>query len=217
MLPSQYHYIKRMWTRNYPRSRKGIISTFLLFPFKLCILIIASMIMIAFYILFYGTLFILKCIWEFIKVLFIFFKDLFVSLYSIVKNNPTDKSTKDNIQCELKSIENLTTIQYELENIKKLATIINTTCDFNEFVHSFNELENKLENLSIFENDNIYVNSTPSKDLDRIINNKSITEKEFIDRHIKKYGIDSLETKKHYSYYFSIDSISYFNSKLENI
>lgn len=86
MQPSHYNYLKRMWTRNYPKRSNGVISTILLFPLKLCIFITATVILTGLYIVFYGALFVLKCILEFLKILFIFFKDLIVGIFQILKN-----------------------------------------------------------------------------------------------------------------------------------
>ena len=92
MRPSNYNYLKRMWTRSYCNRKRGIISYILLFPFKLIILISASVIMVGFYILFYGVLFLLKAIWEFSKLFFQFLKDLIVGLYHIVKHQSNNES-----------------------------------------------------------------------------------------------------------------------------
>ena len=88
MRPSNYNYLKRMWTRSYCNRKRGIISYILLFPFKLIILISASVIMVGFY----GVLFLLKAIWEFSKLFFQFLKDLIVGLYHIVKHRSNNES-----------------------------------------------------------------------------------------------------------------------------
>lgn len=92
MRPSNYNYLKRMWTRSYCNRKRGIISYILLFPFKLIILIMASVVIAGFYVLFYGGLFLLKAIWEFLKLFFCFFKDLIVGIYRIIKNQNNNES-----------------------------------------------------------------------------------------------------------------------------
>lgn len=92
MRPSNYNYLKRMWTRSYCNRKRGIISYILLFPFKLIILIMASVVIAGFYVLFYGGLFLLKAIWEFLKLFFCFFKDPIVGIYRIIKNQNNNES-----------------------------------------------------------------------------------------------------------------------------
>ena len=94
MLPSQYHYIKRMWTRNYPRRGPGIISKIFWFPLKLCVFIIIEMIMTAFYVIGIAAWIMLLFIWQFLKVLFLFFKDLIIGLLKIIISNRKKEETK---------------------------------------------------------------------------------------------------------------------------
>lgn len=110
MLPSQYHYIKRMWTRNYPRRRPGIISTIFWFPIKFCFFIIIAMTMTAFYILGVVAWGLLVFIWELIKIFAKFFKDLFVGLsklvfYSVLANREKSLNNNFNID-EIKASNN---------------------------------------------------------------------------------------------------------------
>ena len=86
MLPSQYHYIKRIWTRNYHKRGSGIIYNIVLFPLKLCIFIVIVVIMTGLYIVYGAILFLLKFIWEFSKVLFNFFGEAIIGIFQIVKN-----------------------------------------------------------------------------------------------------------------------------------
>lgn len=86
MRPSNYNYLKRMWTRNYPKRGSGIISNIVLFPFKLCIFIVIVVIMTGLYIVYGAILFLLKFILEFSKVFFKFFCELIIGIFKIVKN-----------------------------------------------------------------------------------------------------------------------------------
>lgn len=199
MRPSNYNYLKRMWTRNYPKRGRGIISTIFWFPFKLCIFILLAGAMTALYIVAFAVWFILRGIWEFTKVFFAFLKDLFVGIININRNKKND------------------TIEFNLNKVHELANTINNTCEFNEFVHSFEELQRKLKFLSLYEDENVFLESTPTEDLKRIMDYKVLTEKEFIDRYINKYGVESLEYKKHYFTYFSLETITYITAILKTI
>lgn len=115
MLPSQYHYIKRMWTRNYPRRGPGIISSIFWFPLKLCVFIFIAMIMTAFYILGIVAWGLLVFIWELIKIFVKFFKDLLVGLFKLIFYSIL--CYKEKLSNANNEISEINTINYSNESI----------------------------------------------------------------------------------------------------
>ena len=116
MLPSQYHYIKRMWTRNYPRRGPGILSRIFWFPLKLVAFIIIAGIMISFYVIAISAWILLVFIWELLKIFAKFFKDLFVGLsklvfYSVLANR--EKSSNNNFNIDEIKVSNNYNSQFD--------------------------------------------------------------------------------------------------------
>ena len=93
-------------------------------------------------------------------------------------------------------------IEETLNHVKSLADIINTTLDREEFVKALEEIKAELKYLSCFERCNIFYNSTPSKDLERLIENEHLTWEKFE----KRYS-EANRAKEKINYFKSKDSI----------
>ena len=91
MRPSHYNYMKRAFTRSMANKGEGIIMKIILFPFRVCILVFLSMMYAGFFVLYYGTQIVLKFLFEFLKVIFKFIKDFFVSFISLIKKQDNKK------------------------------------------------------------------------------------------------------------------------------
>ena len=127
MRPSQYHYIKRMWTRNmYKKKRTGCLSNFLKFFLFLFIGGMIAYTGIAAFV-------IMLCIVPVIGFIYIFIRIFRWALskknYShITKNKPTPNSG-ENFIIDYDTLS----AKESLQRTKKLAEIINTTTDRDEF------------------------------------------------------------------------------------
>lgn len=105
--------------------------------------------------------------------------------------------------------------KFELNRINYLANKVNTTYDFEEFTKSFIEIVNKLESLKSIEYHKFFSGAKPSEDLAVIRRNRSLTEKEFVDRFVREYGKESLRGKEEYFDKFSPEAADYINSILK--
>ena len=94
MRPSQYNYLKRMWTRQLANRGESVLAKIILFPFRLCILVFLSMLYAGSLILFYGTQILFKLIFEFLKLIFSFVKFLFKLFISLCKDFINKNNTK---------------------------------------------------------------------------------------------------------------------------
>lgn len=158
MKPSNYNYLKRMWTRELCKRNWGCSRIFIT-PFK------------------YIFLFISFPFWF-----------PFGVLYAVFKNSSHKKRTNNvknsfDYRNEIVGIESM-----YLDWAKKSAEIVNTTYSPIEFWHNLDEVIYYLSELSKIENDrpNIFTVS-PSANLDRIYKNIKQTKLNFIERsHDKK-------------------------------
>ena len=87
MIPSQYNYIKRMWTRNILNKKRGIFLNIFLLPFKICILSALTIIYAGLIFTFLGIQILFKLIFEFIKIIFKFCADFICGFIKMLKNN----------------------------------------------------------------------------------------------------------------------------------
>ena len=105
--------------------------------------------------------------------------------------------------------------QERLQRAKQMASIVNTTYDFEEFINSYKELIKNMEFLKSIENCSFFTGTKPSEDLAEIKEKRPLTEKEFIDRYFYQYGKESLESNKTYFNKLLPETVQYINSFLD--
>lgn len=103
-----------------------------------------------------------------------------------------------------------------LDRANQLASIINSTYNFEEFINSYRELIINMEFLQSVENLSFFTGRKPSEDLAEIREKRPLTEKEFIDRYLYQHGKESLASNKNYFDRLLPETIRYINSFLVN-
>lgn len=183
MRPSQYHYIKRMWTRNmYKRKGKGCLGSIIDMLVKFFLFIFLAGLILSFGIIVFAIIF---CLYAGIGVIYLFFKLLqwiFKKIQDSRKHTDTLKH-KHNIEIknEIMDFDTLY-VTKTLEKINSLAFTINTTKERDIFEQSLRVIKEELMSLQRFEGKVNFVNSTPTNDLNRILENEHLTRKNFEER-----------------------------------
>jgi len=101
--------------------------------------------------------------------------------------------------------------QGHMQRATQLANTINITCNFEEFVNSYRELIKNMEFLQSIENLSFSNGKNPSKELAEIREKRSLTEKNFVDRYLYKFGKESLENNKIYFDKLLPETLRYIN------
>ena len=89
MKPSQYNYIKRMWTRNMSKSNERLLSKIILFPFRITLIVFLTMVYACFIFSFIVFQIIFKIIYEILKFLFNFTINLIINFVKVLKTRKT--------------------------------------------------------------------------------------------------------------------------------
>jgi restriction system protein len=106
--------------------------------------------------------------------------------------------------------------QARLDRANQLASIINSTYNFEEFVKAYGELVINMEFLQSIENLSFFTGRKPSEDLAEIKEKRPLTEKEFVDRYLYQHGKESLASNKIYFDRLLPETVQYINSFLLN-
>ena len=179
MKPSHYHYIKRMWTR-YALSQNsgcclGSILKLLAVPLVLCLIISFSPVLLI--------------------IALVVIMILIIDRISYSKNPLQYYKNHYDALNEVQRDKYKTLLDNEIKEVKELAHILNTTTHIEEFVDSFEDIIYTLEILIEHECTGFFSINKPTKDLNRILNNRHLTEIDFIKRTYayidSKYSIPS--------------------------
>lgn len=171
MRPSQYHYVKRMWTRNSYKKKRGCLGAifhwiFIMMLFGACL-----------YFIVWAGVFVLAIVGIVIIVAAIIYLIGKIVAFLIHKFK-SNTSEEELFFPRLKTLEE-EEAEESLNHIKELANIINTTTNEEEFERSLSQIKSELKILSSYEGRVPFKNSTPSEDLKRILDNESLTRKKF--------------------------------------
>lgn len=184
MRPSQYHYIKRMWTRNLNKKhvtkkrkhgKKKSYVSYNSFEFENEHPRIAGFLYIFLgTIIFFMSLLLLLAsmsglIFALIGIIFIIYGR------ALLKKGRQDKSS--GVQSR-----NNYCAQEKLKRINELSGIINTTASREEFEKALSEIKTELRDLSAFKDGVKFLNSTPEEELNKIIENEPAIRKNFRER-----------------------------------
>lgn len=166
MKPSHYHYIKRMWTR-YLLSRKqgcclGSILRVFAMLFVLSLILSLSPILVIIVLVVIMILIIDKILYSRNPLQY------YKNRYNTLSEQQRDKYK--------------TLLNNEIKEVKELAHILNTTTDIAEFTGSFEDIIYTLEILIEHECTGLFPTNNPTKDLNRILDNRHLTEIDFIKR-----------------------------------
>lgn len=107
--------------------------------------------------------------------------------------------------------------QIELQRAEDLSFTINNTCDFEEFINSYNELIDIFRHLSSYEFTGIFTGMPPSENLAEINKKRPLVEKAFLDRYVGCFGKSSLSSKLSYIDKFSLQATTYAKSIIQSV
>lgn len=103
-------------------------------------------------------------------------------------------------------------LQEDIKKANMLAEQINTTTSFMQFVKSYNDLLELMRHLILYENTGVYGGTSPTKDLEDILQRRPFTERKFVDRYVREYGIDALKASEPFYKFFLEETQKYINS-----
>lgn len=172
MRPSHYNYIKRMWTRNIARRKSGCCLGTILRIFALLFVIYICLIILYFILLLNPIFvtFLIICAIVLIIDRILYFKNPLQ--YYKKRFDVLDEKQKNKYKALLIK---------ELDYVKTLANTLNTTTDIVEFVDAFDDIVCALGLLTDHTCTGWFLTS-PRNDLNRITNNRHLSEIDFIKR-----------------------------------
>lgn len=199
MRPSQYHYIKRMWTRNMYKQKGCCLTSLLLLPFKIIWLfskpflyIIGSVALLVCAVAFASIpLLLLGCVYLMFTLIKWIFKK--VSVHTDIKESKHVQEQEDIIAPDnFEDFDASNDILIGMESMyldwaKESAEIVNTTYSPLQFWSNLDEVISCLWKLSTREIEcpNLF-SVSPSKNLERVRKNLKQTQLDFINRSIKE-------------------------------
>lgn len=170
MKPSHYHYIKRMWTRYLLGRKQGCCFGSILKVFAivviLCLILSLSPILST--------------------IVFIVIIALTIDRISYSRNPLQYYKNRFNALNDEQIEQYKALLSKEVEKTKELAHVLNTTTDIIDFTNSFEDIICTLEVLIEHEFTGFFSFNKPTSDLNRILENKHLSEIDFIKRAYSK-------------------------------